>query len=78
MLNKKTVQNQLYLKLIDSNIPQISARYVAMKLQELNVETIKTVKEIAPLNFELTTDSKNYIITLHIIDLPDAEIKEIK
>lgn len=77
MTSKQTVQNNLYNQLVNFNIPPITARYIAMRLQELNNTAIKEVKPTKANSFEITTDNHRYSVKVHPIDLPDADIKQI-
>lgn len=77
MTSKQTVQNNLYSQLINSNISEITARYIAMRLQDLNNTTVKEVKPTKANSFEITTDNHRYSVKVHPIDLPDADIKQI-
>lgn len=74
---KKDHQEYLYTKLINSNIPQISSRFIAMRLQELDVMEITAIRKINTLIFYIYTPKKKYSVHLHQIDLPDAKVEEI-
>ena len=76
-MNKKEVQNTLYSTLAKANINPITARYVAMRLQQLNATQINNVKELEPYKYSVTTNLKKYVIELHQLGLPDAKILEV-
>lgn len=77
MLNQKQTQNSIYEALTANHFPQLTARFIALKLQAMNNHKIKTVKQLSPCSFKIETDKAHYSIETHVIDLPDAKIKQI-
>lgn len=76
-MNKEKVQNNLYLKLVSSDIQPITSRYIAMKLQELENTSIKNIENIEASTYIIETDNKKYKVETHLIDIPDAGILEL-
>jgi hypothetical protein len=77
MRNKIEEQNEFYEALTDGNIQPLSARYIAARLQTENVKKIISVKSIKSLEYKISTDNKEFLVNLHMLDLPDAKISEI-
>jgi hypothetical protein len=77
MKNKIEQQNEFYETLIDGNIQPLSARYIAARLQDENVKMIVFVKSINSLEYKIGTENKEFLVNLHMLDLPDAQISVI-
>lgn len=71
------IQNTLYNKLLNAGINEITARYIAMRLQKMKATDIKTIKKKEHLKYEVTTDMFNYFVILHELGIPDAEIFQL-
>lgn len=71
------IQDKLYTTLAKANINPITARYIAMRLQELDATQISNIKQIETYKYSVTTNLKNYVIELHQLGLPDAKILEV-
>ena len=74
---KQDIQNNLYSTLAKANINPITARYIAMRLQQLEATEINNIKQIETYKYTVTTNLKNYVIELHQLGLPDAKILEV-
>ena len=75
-MSKKEIQDAIYLKLTESGINQISARYIAMRLQDMTIKNVLNVTKIDDINFQVSTDVNKYSLTLHSqLGIPDAEIR---
>ena len=70
-------QNTIYARLISEDIPQISSRFIAMRLMELNNKSVVEVIKETDFKILVTTEKKKYSISLHLLDLPDAKFVEL-
>lgn len=78
MNEKEALQTHLYEQLSASNIAPISARYLAFRFQELKAKNIVDVLTKTENEYVITTDIKKYVVTLPMLPIPDASIKEIR
>lgn len=78
MSKEVEIQNELYLKLIDANIQPITARYVAMRLQNMKSKKILEILEQKENEYIITTNFKKYIVTLPSLPITDAKIIELE
>ena len=76
-MKKEDILQQDFYNILSTKIKTISARYLALKLVELNVKKIISIDKHTQLNYTLISDSKKYNINLHQLDLPDLQIQEI-
>lgn len=75
-MNREEIQNAIYLKLTESGINEIPARYIAMRLQDMTIKSVLNVTKIDDINFQVYTDVNKYSLTLHSqLGIPDAEIR---
>lgn len=77
-MKKKEIQNDLYTALAEAKINPITARYIAMRLQQLDAIKIDNIKQLEDCKYSVSTNIKKYIIELHQLGLPDAKILEVK
>ena len=77
MTEKELIQNNIYIQLTNENIQPISSRFVAMELQELGCKKIDKIEKIDELKYSLTFNNNKYIVSLHQLDLADAEIEKV-
>lgn len=68
------LQNKLYSTLIKYNIPSITSRFIAYKLETENNQTIQEVKQLKPQTFLIKTEKYAYKVETHVLDIPDAKI----
>lgn len=71
---KITIQNNIYKLLIDAEMNEISARFVAFKLVEKNITSLSKIKQIKNKEFLIYTSIGKYLVVLPKIPIPDAKI----
>ena len=77
--NEQMVQRRIWEKLTRGNIPPLTSRYVAREIQMKGVIRIIEVVKTMPSTYTITGDNgRRFHIIVNPIDIPSAEIKEMK
>lgn len=69
-------QERMWEQLTNNNLPPIQSRFIAMKMVERNITSLKEISKIGNRTYSLKTNTREtYHVELHPIDIPSANIR---